>query len=231
MPEIVVRYEDKVIERIVTEKKRISIGRTNDNDIVLENRGVSRKHALIEFNTNGAVVIDNQSLNGTFVNNRKIDEEVLRDEDSVTIGKYSLVYHQDAQSPTGGIAKMDGTMVLSTKRQKELIEADRQQKEIVEKYGCSVLVGEENCDFLEHKIDREVTTIGKARFVHVRARGFWLSGIQAKIAKEPEGHFLVNLGRKGRTRINGDTVDRQRLKNGDLITVGRSTFRFVEARD
>ena len=42
MPEIIVKYEDKVIERIVTEKKRISIGRTNDNDIMLENRGVSR---------------------------------------------------------------------------------------------------------------------------------------------------------------------------------------------
>lgn len=59
MPEIIVRYEDKVIERVVTEKKRISIGRTNDNDIVLENRGVSRKHALIEFNNNAAVIIDN----------------------------------------------------------------------------------------------------------------------------------------------------------------------------
>ena len=67
MPEIIVKYEDKVIERIVTEKRRISIGRTNDNDIMLENRGVSRKHAVIEFNDNAAIVIDNESLNGTFV--------------------------------------------------------------------------------------------------------------------------------------------------------------------
>ena len=50
MAEIVVRYEDKVIERVVTEKKRLSIGRTSDNDIVLENRGVSRRHATIEIN-------------------------------------------------------------------------------------------------------------------------------------------------------------------------------------
>ena len=54
------------------------------NDIVLENRGVSRKHALIEFNDKAAIVIDNESLNGTFVNNRKITEEVLRDEDVIT---------------------------------------------------------------------------------------------------------------------------------------------------
>ena len=93
MPEITVKYEDKVIERIVTEKKRISIGRGNDNDIVLENRGVSRRHALIEFNDKAAVLIDNESLNGTFVNSRKVSEEVLRDQDIITIGKYALVYN------------------------------------------------------------------------------------------------------------------------------------------
>lgn len=52
MPEIIVKYEDKVIERVVSEKKRLNIGRTSDNDIILENRGVSRRHAMIEFNDN-----------------------------------------------------------------------------------------------------------------------------------------------------------------------------------
>ena len=56
MPEIIVKLEDKVIERVVAEKKRLSIGRTPDNDIVLDNRGVSRKHAQIEFNNNTAVL-------------------------------------------------------------------------------------------------------------------------------------------------------------------------------
>ncbi|RME28187.1 MAG: FHA domain-containing protein, partial [Candidatus Zixiibacteriota bacterium] len=92
MAEITVKFDDKVIERIVTEKRRVTIGRTNENDIVLENRGVSRKHAIIEFNDNAAVIIDNESLNGTFVNNRRITEEVLRDSDIVTIGKYQLIY-------------------------------------------------------------------------------------------------------------------------------------------
>ena len=68
MPEILVKFEDKVIEKFITEKKRITIGRTPDNDIVLDNRGVSRRHAQIEFGDNQAVIIDNESLNGTFVN-------------------------------------------------------------------------------------------------------------------------------------------------------------------
>lgn len=228
MPEIVVKYEDKVIERIVTEKKRISIGRTNDNDIVLENRGVSRKHAIIEFNDNAAVLIDNESLNGTFVNNRKIGEEVLRDEDVIMIGKYSLVYHRESQAPAQDMASMDGTMVLNTKKQKEMLENDRVERKIVEKYGGSVLLGEENAEFSEYKLDREVTTIGKAKFVHVRAKGMFLSGIQAKVCKEPEGYAVINLGKKGKTKVNGEVIDRAWLKNGDLLSVGKSTFKFVE---
>jgi pSer/pThr/pTyr-binding forkhead associated (FHA) protein len=228
MAEIIVKFEDKVIERVVTEKKRISIGRTNENDIVLENRAVSRKHAMIEFNNNAAVIIDNESLNGTFVNNRKISEEVLRNEDIVTIGKYALVYHTETTAGDDDMAGMDGTMVLNTKRQKKLLENDRVERQIVAKYGGSVLVGEENAEFAEYRLDREVTTIGKAKFVHVKAKGFLVAGIQAKVVKENDGYYFVNLGKSGKTKINGETVDRSVLKNGDLVSVGKTTFKFVE---
>ncbi len=228
MPEIIVRYEDKVIERVVTEKKRISVGRTNDNDIMLENRGVSRKHAMIEFSDNAAVVIDNESLNGTFLNNRKVTEEVLSDNDVITIGKYSLVYHSETGRDSEGGADFDGTMVLNTKKQREMIKTDQADRKLVEKYGGSVLVGMENSLFSEFKIDREVTTIGKAKFVHVRAKGFWLSGIQAKIVREDNEHTLINLGRRGKLKVNGEEVDRYSLKNGDLITVGKSAFKYVQ---
>ncbi|MEW5795838.1 MAG: FHA domain-containing protein [Candidatus Zixiibacteriota bacterium] len=231
MAEIIVKFDDKVIERVVTEKKRISIGRTNDNDIVLENRGVSRKHATIEFNNNAAVIMDNESLNGTFVNNRKISEEVLRDEDTITIGKYTLVYHTESKASDDKMTAMDGTMVLNTKKQKDLIEQDRVERQIVAKFGGSVLIGEENADFAEYKLDREVTTIGKAKFVHVRAKGFTLAGIQAKIVKEADGFYLANLGKSGKVSVNGEPTDRAVLKNGDLIQVGKSIFKFVEGKD
>ncbi len=230
MPEIVVKYEDKVIERIVTEKKRVSIGRTNDNDIVLENRGVSRKHAMIEFNNNAAVIIDNESLNGTFVNNRKITEEVLRDQDIITIGKYSLTYNREANRTAEEKTNMDGTMVLNTRKQKELLENDRMEREIVARYGGSVLLGEENTEFSEFKLDREVTTIGSAKFVHIRAKGFFLSSIQAKIVQESNGYSLINLGRTGKTKVNGEAITRAVLKNGDIVSVGKSIFKFVEGK-
>ena len=230
MAEILVNFEDKLIERIVTEKRRLSIGRTTDNDIVLENRGVSRKHAMIEFNENAAVIIDNESLNGTFVNNRKISEEILRDSDVISIGKYSLVYKTETSQEANESVNFDGTMVLNTKAQRKLLENDKVERQIVEKYGGSVLLGEENADFLEFKLDREVTTIGKAKFVHVKVKGFLLSGIQAKIVQENNNFSLVNLGKAGKTKLNGEAVSRANLKNGDIITIGKSTFKFVEGK-
>jgi len=227
MPEIVVKFDGKVIERVVSEKKRISLGRTHENDIVLDNRGVSRKHAQIEFNDNAAVIIDNESLNGTFVNNRKISEEVLRDGDTITIGKYSLTYHTEVSHQPSDAA-MDGTMVLNTKKQKDMLKQDKVDKEVIERMGGSVLVGEENSDFSEYRIDRSVTTIGKAKFVHVHAKGFLLSGIQAKIVREGDEYSLFNLGRKGKTSVNGEQTNGQLLKNGDIIQIGKSVYRFVE---
>lgn len=229
MPEIVVKFNDSIIERVVTEKKRISIGRTNDNDIILENRGVSRKHAQIEFNGDAAVIIDNESLNGTFVNNRRISEEILRDDDVITIGKYALEYHGDSEAPDPA-GELDGTMVLKTKQQKKLLDNDRVERQIVSRVGGSVLLGLDNTDISQFRIDREVTTIGKAKFVHIRARGFLLSGIQAKIVKDGDVYLLVNLGRKGKTKINGEVTNQATLKNGDIMQIGKSTFRFIEER-
>ena len=141
MPEILVKFEDKVIEKFITEKKRITIGRTPDNDIVLDNRGVSRRHAQIEFGDNQAVIIDNESLNGTFVNARRVSEEVLKDNDTITIGKYALLFRPASERASSPF-EMDGTMVLQTKKQRDLIAKDQRNKQLTAKSGRSLLLGE-----------------------------------------------------------------------------------------
>lgn len=229
MPEIIVKFEDRVIERVVTEKKRISIGRTPDNDIVLDNRGVSRKHAQIEFNDSSTLIIDNESLNGTFVNNRKVTEEILKDNDIITIGKFTLIYHRDA-SREGQGDNFEGTMVLHTKKQKDLIEKDKREKEIISKAGTSVLMGEDQTDIHQYRINRTVVTMGKAEFANIKVKGFWVSGLQAKIVEEENNHILINVGKKGKTKVNGEDVDRCVLKNDDLIQVGKSVFRYLEGK-
>lgn len=98
MPEVIVKFSDMVIERVVTEKDHISIGRTSDNDIVLDNRGVSRRHARIELSGVEPELIDLDSLNGTFVNGEKVNRRYLHDNDTISIGKFSLIFFRDCQS-------------------------------------------------------------------------------------------------------------------------------------
>lgn len=229
MPEIVVKYEDKVIEKVVIQKKMISIGRTPGNDIVLDNKAVSRKHALIEFNESSALIMDNESVNGTFVNNRKITEEVLKDNDQITIGKFDLIYHRDALKETQ-LAYLDGTMVLKTRKQRGLLEKDEKARKIAEVAGGSVLLGEAYTTRKRFPLNRPVITFGKSRFVNIPVKGFLVSRIQAKIIKDKDDFLLVNLGRKGKIRVNGESVQRYRLKNDDLIEVGRSVFRFIKGK-
>jgi pSer/pThr/pTyr-binding forkhead associated (FHA) protein len=227
MTEIIVRYEDKVVERVITEKQRISVGRTSDNDIILDNRGISRKHAIIEVNSKNTVIIDNESLNGTFVNDRRVEEEILQEEDVITIGKYTLsVFPQAAQDTKQ--SDLDGTMILNTKKQRARLSDDQRDRDIVARAGGSaVLVGESGTDIEDIRLGGATLTFGKANFVNVRVTGWFVPDIQARLTIQDGQYILTNVGHHGKTKVNGQPIDEVTLRNADLVQIGRSVFRFV----
>jgi len=69
----------------------ITVGRDPKNDIVLDDRRVSRRHAEVRLRLGRYTLYDLGSTNGTFVNGRRIAEMVLSDEDRITIGGAELV--------------------------------------------------------------------------------------------------------------------------------------------
>ncbi|BCO47183.1 MULTISPECIES: FHA domain-containing protein [Mycobacterium] len=70
----------------------ITIGRANDNDIVIPEVLASRHHATLIPAPGGTEIHDNRSINGTFVNGARVDSAVLHDGDVVTIGNIDLVF-------------------------------------------------------------------------------------------------------------------------------------------
>jgi hypothetical protein len=71
----------------------VTIGRSPTADVFLDDVTVSRHHARIEHRPEGIVLRDMGSLNGTYVNRRRIeDEERLEDGDELQIGKFRLTY-------------------------------------------------------------------------------------------------------------------------------------------
>jgi pSer/pThr/pTyr-binding forkhead associated (FHA) protein len=72
---------------------RITIGRETSAVVFLDDITVSRKHAEIHRNGDTLVLRDLGSLNGTYVNRRRIEEpEALEDGDELQIGKFRLIY-------------------------------------------------------------------------------------------------------------------------------------------
>ena len=80
-------------EHFIPQAERTTIGRSPDNDIFLDDVTVSRKHAVLEQNDNRFLIEDLGSLNGTFVNRRRIESPMrLESGDEVQIGKYRLSF-------------------------------------------------------------------------------------------------------------------------------------------
>jgi chromosome segregation ATPase len=75
-------------------KARLSIGRTPHNDIQLNLRYVSRRHAVIATDQNGTRVIDWGSRNGLYVNQKRVTEHFLTSGDEITIGDTRLRYEE-----------------------------------------------------------------------------------------------------------------------------------------
>jgi len=72
--------------------ERTRIGRSPDCDIFLDDVTVSRNHAVLVERNGNFYVEDQGSLNGTFVNRRRIDTVELENGDELQIGKYRLTF-------------------------------------------------------------------------------------------------------------------------------------------
>lgn len=68
------------------------IGRSPECNVFLDDVTVSRRHAELVRDGDTFTIRDLESLNGTYVNRRRIESTVLEDDDEVQIGKYRLTF-------------------------------------------------------------------------------------------------------------------------------------------
>ena len=79
-------------EHFVPQGERTTIGRSPDCDIFLDDVTVSRKHAVLVHKDDAFLIEDQGSLNGTFLNRRRIESGRLENGDELQIGKYKLSF-------------------------------------------------------------------------------------------------------------------------------------------
>lgn len=228
MPYLRIYLNDVQMDQVELNKDQLTIGRSVDSDIVLDNAGVSSHHAVIEKEASGYAIADNGSSNGVFVNGKKIDQKTLEYRDEIQIYNYVLKYMAsrglhgiaDPDIAQDGDLSQDGTMEVNIADVKDLLKLREKKKtayvELVDAKGnqSRVVLKEKNLK------------IGRSKDCDIRTSG-WLSfGLAAEIQRNTDGYHLLPQ-RWGRVTRNEEPLTQPvKLMDGDSLRVKNLSMKF-----
>lgn len=126
MPVLRLRFKNTTIKEYpLAIGQTVTIGRSDSNDIVINNMSVSGLHARIDSVSATFILTDMESTNGTFVNEELIATHPLRDQDIILIGKHELIFDRSDLNSADDPAEEDEedkTMYLDTAQYRELMD-------------------------------------------------------------------------------------------------------------
>jgi len=238
MSRLLLKFENSILKEIPLGTRPVTIGRAPDNDIPIDNLAVSNYHARVYVEAGSLVVEDLNSLNGLFLNDIRVERAMLKDGDSILIGKHQILVDQlhDAALPAvawrkAPVPRVNETMVLDTYERRKLLEeaaaaGERSQLSPERMRVPTLTVLQGRTDQKEYRVAGKLTVIGISQMATVRLRGWFTPDIAAQINKHEDGYYL---GRGDRVpKINGVPINGlTKLNDGDLIEVGRVRLNFL----
>ena len=123
MIRLILALDKQVLREYSFRKDNITIGRQEDNNIVLDNPQVSNYHAKINKSGPLYILTDLRSTNGTFVNNKQIFSHKLLHGDDIKVGQYQILFigtkraHAEAEESETDLNKT----VITTPAQREML--------------------------------------------------------------------------------------------------------------
>ncbi|MGD0908521.1 MAG: FHA domain-containing protein [Candidatus Acidiferrales bacterium] len=238
MPRLVLKFQSSTLKEVPLGTRPVTIGRAPDNDIPIDNLAVSNYHARVYVEAGSLVVEDLNSLNGSFLNDIRVERAMLKDGDAILIGKHHILVDQahDAALQLDSWRKapaprVNETMVLDTEERRKMFEqavaaGERSQVSPDRMRVPTLTVLNGRTDQKEYRIAGKLTVIGHSKLATVRLRGWFTPEIAAQINKNDDGYYL---GRGDRVpKINGVEIEGlTKLNDGDVIDVGRVRLNFL----
>ena len=89
-PRVIVTREGETLAEYAITKRETVIGRDEMADIVVKDVYVSKLHAMLQVYSNGLVLLDLNSTNGTIVNSVETPRRILRNNDIISLGQHRL---------------------------------------------------------------------------------------------------------------------------------------------
>jgi pSer/pThr/pTyr-binding forkhead associated (FHA) protein len=235
MAKLILTFNKQVIREYPFDKDGITVGRNEDNAIVIDNLAVSGFHARIDRAGSEYILTDLQSTNGTFVNDQKVASHKLSHGDNIVIGKHVLLFlASDSDRVQGGKEEtklpLDRTVVLDTVKQRELLSKQKvvpQAPRAPEKIGVLSFIDGSGLGDLE--LSKKLTKLGKAETSEIRLTGLLMAPTAATISRRPSGYAISFTGGMTKLKVNGKVVKESvQLKDFDTIELGSHKFQFYQ---
>lgn len=241
MAKLVLKFENSVLTETPVGAKEVSIGRSPDNGVVIDNPAVSHYHARV-FNEEGRLMLEDfGSLNGTFVNGQRVKMVSLKPGDSVAIGKHTIIVtdSREAADPfwQGGLPKpaapkINETVMLDTKERREFLQkvaavGESSQVAPARVKLATLLVRRGKTDKREYTLNNKLTVVGKSSMATVKLAGWFAPKAAAQINRREDGSYYIGGADRVPT-INGQpVVHPTKLSAGDIIEVAGIQLEFL----
>jgi pSer/pThr/pTyr-binding forkhead associated (FHA) protein len=240
MAKLSLMFDEKLVKEVPIGSRPVRIGRSPDNDLVVDNLAVSNDHARVFFDSGRLVVEDRGSLNGTFVNDLRVERATLHDGDSIWIGKHHIKVDAtgDAAIPYGYGRKsstaapmINETMVLDTKVRRDMLQqaaamGERTQFAAGRIKVPTVVVLSGKTDAKEYILTNKLTTIGKSAMATIKLRGWFKPQMAAQINQRDDGYY-IGSGDKNPMINSVPIPGPTKLNDGDLIEVCGVRLNFI----
>ncbi|WP_437586955.1 FHA domain-containing protein [Sorangium sp. So ce1000] len=195
-----------------------SLGRGESNSIRLTDRNVSRTHATLAKNSQGWVIRDLDSYNGTYVNGGRVNgEQHLRHGDLVQLGDYRIEIVDEALS-----SAVTSPMPPPGSRSTAHLPLHTRPNRLVMVVGPT--------PGAEFPLDGERFTIGRSEDATISINHSSVSRLHAELISLGNGRYeVVDKQSANGVRINGVELKRGLLEAGDALELGDVRLRFVAA--
>ena len=242
MPKLVLKFENSVLKEMPVGSKEVSIGRSPENGMVIDNPAVSHYHARV-FNEEGRLMLEDfGSMNGTFVNGQRVKMVTLKPGDSVAIGKHTIVISEAkdldgfASGNGNGLKpaapKINETVMLDTKERREFLQkvaavGESAQVAPSRLKVATLVVRKGRTNQREYSLNDKLTVVGKSGMATVKLKGWFAPKVAAQITRRDDQTYYIGAADKTPS-VNGLPITHPTvLSSGDVITVAGIELEFV----
>jgi pSer/pThr/pTyr-binding forkhead associated (FHA) protein len=212
---LVIQRGESLGKRVELWKELTSIGRSRNCDIFLEDIAVHRKQASIVRTASGYLLRDDNGSGDSFVNGQSVRQQMLNSGDQLRFGATQITFYAN-----------EGTrpFQLPSSRGRELLHdrtPDPQSSSIARLYPVDGRSGLRSFELLPDM------TIGRSRECDIFLEDLAVSRLHATLRELSNGTYeLIDNRSATGTFVNGRSVARQELHEGDVIQIGSNKFTF-----